>query len=127
MSELTLISKPLSSSKFFPPEINLTYDSSGYANQSSVEASWGKFGWWLCDGGSDSNPDFFGFNHVWVPYCSQDLWSGRQTNWTKYVMLCQRLRALTRVQLDRELERDVRGSLHLQGRTQQAGRPWLAG
>ncbi|EKX54596.1 hypothetical protein GUITHDRAFT_160713 [Guillardia theta CCMP2712] len=76
------LNAPLASSKFFPPEINLTWDSSGCANQSSVEASWGKFGWWLCDGSSDSNPDFFGFNHVWLPYCSQDLWSGRQTNWT---------------------------------------------
>ena len=43
--------------------------------------NWGPF---ITDGGQNSrnctvNPDFCDFNHVFLPYCSGDIWSGNQT------------------------------------------------
>mmetsp|Transcript_13111 Transcript_13111/g.36227 ORF Transcript_13111/g.36227 Transcript_13111/m.36227 type:complete len:525 (+) Transcript_13111:2-1576(+) len=41
------------------------------------EASWSKYGWWLLSDDAQRNPDLWGWNHVLVPYCSQDLHSGQ--------------------------------------------------
>jgi hypothetical protein len=82
----------LSSSDFFPDYINLTYDPANTnhshrkpsADRSSLQDvselgfRWDKFGWWLCDDNPDTNPELYGYNHVWLPYCSGDLWSGQR-------------------------------------------------
>lgn len=52
------VNTTLGSSRFFPSEQWLPY--------------------FLADDAA-SNPDFFGWNHVLIPYCSQDLWSGTVT------------------------------------------------
>mmetsp|Transcript_9703 Transcript_9703/g.18870 ORF Transcript_9703/g.18870 Transcript_9703/m.18870 type:complete len:456 (-) Transcript_9703:33-1400(-) len=43
-----------------------------------VPASWMRFGWWLLGDTPKTNPDLWGWNHVLVPYCSQDLHSGQR-------------------------------------------------
>jgi hypothetical protein len=43
----------------------------------SVDSEWSKYGWWLLSDDNVSNPDLWGWNHVLVPYCSQDLHSGQ--------------------------------------------------
>ena len=76
----------LASSDYFPDYINLTYDpaAGGHRNRNrseevgDVSFRWDKFGWWLCDDSPATNPEFYGYNHVWLPYCSGDLWSGQK-------------------------------------------------
>jgi hypothetical protein len=50
------------------------------AGEQPVDAAWSKFGWWLLSDDATLNPDMWGWNHVLVPYCSQDLHSG-QVSW----------------------------------------------
>ncbi len=42
-----------------------------------VDVAWSKYGWWLLSDDAGLNPDMWGWNHVLVPYCSQDLHSGQ--------------------------------------------------
>lgn len=55
---------PLGSSKYF---------------SSSTDAS----GWYLASDNCDVNPDFCGWNHIFDPYCTQDLHSGQVTEPTE--------------------------------------------
>jgi hypothetical protein len=75
----------MGSSAYFPDYINLTFDPSRNSKHrgSSLDdpqffSTWDKFGWWLCDDNPDTNPELYGYNHVWLPYCSGDLWSGQK-------------------------------------------------
>lgn len=76
-----LLSFPPLCAEYFPDYINLTYDPShnnnhkpSAADPSNVFSKWDKFGWWLCDDNPDTNPELYGYHHVWLPYCSGDLW-----------------------------------------------------
>jgi hypothetical protein len=78
----------LASSDYFPDYLNFTYDpsSGGHRRVAAdlpdtpdvVNCKWDKFGWWLCDDNPATNPELYGYHHVWLPYCSGDLWSGQK-------------------------------------------------
>jgi hypothetical protein len=79
----------LASSDYFPDYINLTYDpASGGRRRAAadpgdvVNCKWDRFGWWLCDDNPQTNPELYGYHHVWLPYCSGDLWSGQKLSRT---------------------------------------------
>jgi len=86
----------LASSDYFPDYINLTYDpthNKRHASESDsggggpdMNCKWDKFGWWLCDDNPDTNPELYGYHHVWLPYCSGDLWSGQKLTSTSLPM-----------------------------------------
>jgi len=94
----------LASSDYFPDYINLTYDpahskrralshSDAAAQQEApggggpdMNCRWDRFGWWLCDDNPDTNPELYGYHHVWLPYCSGDLWSGQKLTATSLPM-----------------------------------------
>ena len=52
-------------------------------------SEWGRFGWWMLDDQRATNPDLWGWNHVLLPYCSQDLWGGQR--WKETVQPRNRL------------------------------------
>jgi hypothetical protein len=76
----------MGSSAYFPDYINLTFDPSrnnkhkgtSHVDDPQFFSTWDKFGWWLCDDNPDTNPELYGYHHVWLPYCSGDLWSGQK-------------------------------------------------
>jgi hypothetical protein len=49
----------------------------GGAGEQPVDEAWSRYGWWLLSDDGGLNPDMWGWNHVLVPYCSQDLHSGQ--------------------------------------------------
>lgn len=52
------IHSPLGSSKYFPKSLSVDRNE------------------WLAKGDPARNPDLYGWNRVFLPYCSQDLWTG---------------------------------------------------
>ena len=67
---------------FFPgsPSIPPAPGPAPEPQQHTAESSfkWDKQGWWLCDDSAATNPEFHSWHHVWIPYCSGDLWSGQK-------------------------------------------------
>jgi len=76
----------LGSSRYWPDSVNFTAahddkpDGWWDSYEQSITQDWGLYGWWLLDDSNKTNPDMHGWNHVFMPYCSQDLWSGQQHN-----------------------------------------------
>lgn len=88
------LTENLGSSKYWPDTVNFTaahddkppsfadsWNGDGVMGPgSSITTDWSLYGWWILDDSETTNPDMHGWNHVFLPYCSQDLWSGQHEN-----------------------------------------------